>query len=295
MLILIADAFDAAMAEKLKTFGEVTSDTSRQAEADLILVRSKTRCTRDYIDASPNLKMIIRGGVGIDNINVKYAESKGIVVRNTPKASAIAVAELAFALMLSVPNQIIKGHNGLTEGKWLKKEIKRTELYGKTLTLVGIGNIAQQVALRAAAFGMRVLAYDKYVRESPVAEMTETLEAAVADADYISLHLPLTPETEGLFNETLIKACRKSPVVINTGRGPCVDAEAMKKALESGVVSWYATDVWPSDPPADDYPILSAPNVTMTPHIGASSKENLQRVGEEALAIISEAVEGGIL
>ncbi len=295
MLILISDAFDAALPEKLQVFGEVTDDTSRLAEADVVMVRSKTKCTREYIDSAKNLKLIIRGGVGIDNIDKEYAESKGILVHNTPKASSIAVAELAFALMISVPNHIIEGHNGMAEGNWLKKSLKRTELYGKTLALGGIGNIASKVAERAAAFGMKVVAYDKYVSSSPVAEMKPSLEEAVADADYVSLHLPLTPETKGIFGEAMINACNKKPVVINTGRGPCVDAEDMVKALEDGRISWYATDVWPSDPPSEDYPILKAPHVTMTPHIGASSKENLLRIGEEAFGIIKAAVDGGKL
>ena len=259
---------------------------------DVVLVRSKTKCTKAYIDSAKNLKMIIRGGVGIDNIDKAYAESKGIIVHNTPKAPAVAVAELTCALMLSVPNHIIAAHNGMVEGKWLKKSLKRTELYGKTLCLGGIGNIATKVALRAAAFGMKVVAYDKYVSESPVAEMKTSLEEAAKDADYISLHLPLTAETEGIFGESIINACTKRPVVINTGRGPCVDADAMAHALEDGRISWFATDVWPSDPPSDDYPILHAPHVTMTPHIGASSRENLLRIGDEVYDIIETFIDG---
>ncbi len=295
MLILISDAFDASLQEKLQVFGEVTTDTSRLAQADVVLVRSKTKCTKEYIDSAKNLKLIIRGGVGIDNIDKAHAESKGILVHNTPKASSIAVAELAFALMISVPNHVIAGHNGMAEGNWLKKSLKRTELYGKTLCLGGIGNIASKVAERAAAFGMKVVAYDKYVSESPVAEMKPSLAEAVADADYISLHLPLTPETKGIFGEDMINVCKKNPVVINTGRGPCVDADAMVAALKDGRISWYATDVWPSDPPSEDYPILKAPHVTMTPHIGASSNENLLRIGDEAFGIIKGAVDGGKL
>ena len=297
MLILIADAFDEELSGTLTKFGEVTDDSSRLAEAEVVLVRSKTQCTKEYIDSAPNLKLIIRGGVGIDNIDKEYAESKGIIVRNTPKASSIAVAELAFALMLSVPNKIIFAHNGMTEGKWLKKEIKRTELYGKTLCLIGIGNIAREVAARASAFGMKVVAYDKYVAESSAAEMMETLEDAVQEADYISLHLPLTTETTGLFNKKLIAACKKKPVVINTGRGGCIDAFDMKEALQNGTISWYAVDVWPSDPPSPDYPILKAPHTTMTPHIGAGSKENLKRIGQEAFAIIEEEIQsfGGVI
>lgn len=294
MLLLISDAFDASLPKLLEVFGEVTVDKGRLADADVVLVRSKTKCTKEYIDSAKNLKLIIRGGVGIDNIDCDYAKSKGILVRNTPKSSAIAVAELAFALMISVPNHIVEVHNGMKKGEWLKS-VKRTELYGKTLALLGIGNIASKVAERALAFGMKVVAYDKYVSSSPVATMVPTPADAVREADYISMHLPLTDETEGMFGEDLITECTRKPVVINTGRGPCVDAEAMTAALGDGRISWYATDVYPSDPPAPDYPLLSAEHVTLTPHIGASSEENLLRIGDEACAIIDELVKGGAL
>ena len=132
MLILISDAFDASLESKLKVFGEVTSDKTRAPEADVILVRAKTICDKAYIDAAKKCRLIIRGGVGIDNIDKAYAESKGIIVRNTPRASSIAVAELTFALMLSVPNHIVEYDQGMKGGQWLKN-IKRTELYGKTL------------------------------------------------------------------------------------------------------------------------------------------------------------------
>nr|WP_321298724.1 NAD(P)-dependent oxidoreductase [uncultured Sphaerochaeta sp.] len=292
MLILISDAFDSSLPERLSVFGEVTSDKNRLSEAEVVLVRSKTKCTKEYIDQAPKLKLIIRGGVGIDNIDKVYAESKGIIVRNTPKSSAIAVAELAFSLMLSTPNNLVAYHNGMKQGEWLKN-LKRTELYGKTLCLFGIGNIASKVAERAKAFGMKVVAFDKYVSSSPVAQMVATPELAVADADYISLHLPLTDETRGMVNKALISHCKKSPVVINTGRGLCVDADDMVSMLSEGSVSWYCTDVYPSDPPSPDYPILGCERVTLTPHVGANSEENLARIGEETFDIIDELKKGG--
>lgn len=294
MLILISDPFDPSLPNLLAPYGEVTEDASRLAEADVVLVRSKTKCNKEYIDSAKNLKLIVRGGVGIDTIDVAYAESKGIVVRNTPKASAIAVAELAFALMISVPNHLIAMHNGMKDGQWLKKT-KRTELYGKTLALLGIGNIATKLAERARAFGMKVVAYDKYVSKSPVAEMMSTPEDAVRDADYISLHLPLTDETRGMVCDRLLSACTKKPVLINTGRGLCVDADYVVKALHDGTISWYATDVYPSDPPAPDYPLLKEDRVTLTPHIGANSEENLLRIGQEVVTIIDDLVKGGRL
>ncbi|MDP6418512.1 MAG: NAD(P)-dependent oxidoreductase [Candidatus Krumholzibacteria bacterium] len=288
MLILISDAFDASLADKLAPLGEVTDDKDRLPEAEVVLVRGKTKVTREYIDSAPNMKLVIRGGVGIDNIDSAYAAEKGITVHNTPKASGIAVAELAFALLLSVPNRLIEGHQSMKEGQWIKKELKRSELHGKTIGLAGIGNIAREVALRASAFGMKVIAYDKYVSESDAAEMKDSMEAMAKEADYISLHLPLTDETRGMISGDLIAAMKDGVTIVNTGRAACVDAEAMKSALESGKVRAYATDVWPSDPPAEDYPLLHAPNVTMTPHLGASSKENLLRIGEEVLSIVSE-------
>jgi len=294
MLLLISDAFDASLPKNLEAFGEVTTDTSRLPEADVVLVRSKTKCTKEYIDSAKNLKLIIRGGVGLDTIDSAYARSRGILVRNTPKSSAIAVAELAFALMLSVPNHLVEAHNGMKRGEWLKS-IKRTELYGKTLALLGIGNIASKVAERALAFGMKVVAYDKYVCSSPVATMLPSSADAVRDADYISMHLPLTDETRGMFGEELINACLRKPVVVNTGRGLCVDADAMLRALRDGRISWYATDVYPTDPPSSEYPLLACERVTLTPHIGANSAENLLRIGDEACAIIEELVKGGNL
>ena len=295
MLILISDAFDPSLKGRLEAFGEVTDDKSRQGEANVILVRSKTKCTREYIDGAPNAKLIVRGGVGIDNIDVPYAKEKGIIVHNTPKASGIAVAELAFAMMIAVPNHVVAGHNGMANGQWLKKELKRTELYGKTLCLIGAGNIATEMAKRAGAFGMKVVAYDPFVKSNPHAEMIPTMADAVKDADYISIHTPLTPDTEGMINASVIDGMKEGVVVVNTGRGKVVHAEDMVAALESGKVKTYATDVWPSDPPPEDYPILKAKNVLMLPHLGASSKENLLRIGDEIVAYVEKYQKEGVL
>jgi len=293
MLILISDAFDPLLPGKLKRFGEVTEDKNRLAEAEVVLVRSKTKCTREYIDSAPKLKLIIRGGVGTDNIDKKYAGEKAIQVNNTPRASAIAVSELTFALMLAVPNRLIEGHNSMMQVKWIKKELKRTELYGKTLCLVGAGNIATEVARRAAAFGMKVFAYDKYVQKSEYAEMKQNISELTAVADYLSLHVPLTDETRGMINSTVIDKMKEGAVLINTCRGGCINAEDVAAALRLGKLRAYVTDVWPTDPPPDDYPILKAPNVIATPHIGASSRENLLRIGQEVESIIEEFVKGG--
>lgn len=285
MKILISDAFDPSLPERLKQFGEVTDDKSQVGEANVVLIRSKTKCTREYIDNAPNLKLIIRGGVGLDNVDLEYAAEKGIAVHNTPAASSVAVAELAFAHLLAVPNHLIEGHNTMKQGTWAKKQLKRTELMGKTLGLIGIGRIAQEVAKRAKAFGMTVIAYDKYVEQSDAAEMV-SFDDLLKTADYISMHTPLTVETKGMINKETIAKMKEGVVIVNTGRGKCVVEEDMAKALESGKVATYATDVWYSDPPADDCPLRTAPNMQMTPHIGASSRENLLRIGDIVVDIL---------
>jgi len=287
MKILISDAFDATLPERLREFGEVTDDKAQISDADVVLIRSKTKVTKEYIDNAPNLKLVIRGGVGLDNVDIDYAAEKGISVYNTPEASSIAVAELAFAHMISVPCRLIEGHNSMKQGQWIKKELKRTELYGKTLGLIGAGRIASELAKRAKAFGMEVIAYDKYVTKSDYAEM-KTLDEVLAGSDYISIHVPLTDETKGMINKETISKMKDGVIIINTGRGKCIEEKDVADALRSGKIGHYATDVWFSDPPPADCPLLDAPNVQMTPHLGASTKENMLRIGDIVVKIIKE-------
>ncbi|MDJ0763081.1 MAG: hydroxyacid dehydrogenase [Myxococcota bacterium] len=284
MKILISDAFDPSLPERLARFGEVFDDTSRLSEANVVLVRSKTKCTKEYIDSAPNLKLIIRGGVGIDNIDSAYAETKGIAVRNTPAASSVAVAELAITLMLSVINKVPFGHEGMVTGDWRKKKIKRMELFKKTLGLIGIGRIATEVAKRAKGFEMNVIAYDKYVSTSDVAEL-KGLDEVLAKSDFLSLHTPLTDETRGMINKEMIAKMKDGAIIVNTGRGKCVNEEDVAEALKSGKLGGYGNDVWYSDPP-ENSPLVNAPNAVLLPHIGASSKENLLRIGDIVVEII---------
>lgn len=290
MKILISDAFDPSLPEKLKGFGEVTDDKDQMSEVDVVLVRSKTKCDRGYIDRAKNLRLIIRGGVGLDNIDVDYARSKGIQVFNTAEASAVAVAELAFALMLAVPTRLVEGHLGMVERKWLKKELKRTELMGKTLGLVGAGNIGTELARRSIGFGMRVVAYDPLLKSHELVDLV-TMEELLALSDYISLHVPLTEETRGMINRETIEAMRDGVVIVNTARGKCVNEADMVEALRSGKARAYATDVWHSDPPDPECALYDAPNVIMTPHLGASSRENMLRIGDIIVRILEDFVQ----
>jgi len=289
MKILISDAFDPSLPGKLAAFGEVTDDKEQVAEADVVLVRSKTKCDRAYIERAKKLRLIIRGGVGLDNIDVDYARSKGIQVFNTAEASAVAVAELAFALMIAVPARLIDGHVSMTQRQWLKKELKRTELMGKTLGLIGAGNIGTELARRALAFGMRVIAYDPLIRSHELLQLV-TLEQLLSQSDYLSLHVPLTDETRGMINAATITQMKDGVVIINTARGKCVVEADLVEALRSGKLRAYATDVFFSDPPDPACPLYDAPNVVMTPHIGASSTENLLRIGDVVIHILEDFV-----
>jgi D-3-phosphoglycerate dehydrogenase len=287
MKILISDAFDPSLPAKLEAFGEITDDKGRLSEVDVVLVRSKTQCTSDYIDEAKNLRLIIRGGVGLDNIDVEYARSKGIQVFNTAEASAVAVAELAFALMIAVPTRLVEGHEGMRRREWLKKKLKRTELMGKTLGLVGAGNIGTELARRAIAFGMRVIAYDPLLKGHECVDLVG-LEELFEQSDYISLHVPLTDSTRGMINADTISQLKDGVVIINTARGGCVVEDDVVAALESGKVRAYATDVWYSDPPDESCPLYEARNAIMTPHLGASSQENMLRIGDVVVRILED-------
>jgi D-3-phosphoglycerate dehydrogenase len=285
MKILLSDAFDSSLPGRLARFGTVTDDKSALPECEVVLIRSKTKATADYIAGAPLLKIIIRGGVGLDNVDQNAARERGIKVFNTPEASSVAVAELAFALLLAIPSKIIEGHCSMKEGKWLKSELKRTELFQKTLGILGVGRIGTEIALRARGFGMQVLGYDPEVQHHTLAEMT-TLEELCRRADYIAFCLPLTDGTRGLVNASFLDKVKTGVVLVNTGRGKCVVEADLAAALESGKVAAYGTDVWESDPPPESSPLLKAKNVYMTPHIGASSRENLLRIGDQIVSIL---------
>jgi D-3-phosphoglycerate dehydrogenase len=289
MLVLISDPFGPDLPERLERFGTVTDDKSRLAEANVVLVRSKTKCRKDYIDSAPDLELIIRGGVGMDNIDIPYAESKGIRCLNTADASSIAVAELVFALMLALPNHITRADRSMREGKWIKKELKRTELYGKTLGILGLGRIGLALAVRARAFRMEVLGWHPDVHFTEWAEICPTMQEVLRRSDYVSLHMPLVGETRGLINRESLKLMKDGAYLVNTARGRIAVEEDVVEALKSGKLGGYATDVWSSDPP-ESTPLLDAPNTILTPHIGASTKENMGRIGDIVERLLEEHV-----
>jgi D-3-phosphoglycerate dehydrogenase len=286
MKILIADAFDASLPKRLEKLGEVTSDMAELATAQILLIRSKTKVTKEMVDKAPLLKLVIRGGVGLDNVDREACKARGVEVMNTAAASSVSVAEMAMAFMVAIPARLIEAHMAMKEGKFPKNELKRTELFQKTLGLIGAGAIATEVAKRALGFGMKVIAYDPFLTTHPLAEL-KTLDEVLAQADVISIHTPLTDQTKGMFHKDVFAKMKDGVMIINTGRGKVVVEEDLAEALSSGKVRAYGTDVWFSDPPPADCPLLTAPNVFMAPHLGASSKENLLRIGDTVVEILS--------
>jgi D-3-phosphoglycerate dehydrogenase len=290
MLILISDAFDPSLPKVLSRYGEVTDDKGRVPEADIVLVRSKTKVTKEYMQGARNLKMVIRGGVGLDNIDLPYAAENGIVVRNTADASTTAVAELAFALMISLANNVVTSTVATRENKWLKKEVGRVELFGKTLGILGLGRIGIALATRASVFKMKVLGWHPDVNFTDFAEIHPNLEEVLSQSDFISLHMPLLDDTRGMINKKTLAQFKNGAFLINTARGKLIVEEDVAEALKSGKLRGYAADVFNSDPPPADSPILSAPNTILTPHVGAETKENLLRIGVVVERIIAEFV-----
>jgi D-3-phosphoglycerate dehydrogenase len=288
MKILISDPFSKDLPDKLRDFGEVTDNKDEYTDADIILVRSATKARKDYIDGAKNLKMIIRGGVGIDNIDVSYARSKGIKVHNTPEASSVAVAELAFGMMLAIQRNIVRAHNTTKSGEWIKKQLKGQELYKKTLGLIGIGLIGTEVAKRAQAFGMNVIAHRLTDQPSDYAKIV-SLDDVLAQSDIISLHTPITEKTEGIINKETISKMKDGVVLINTARGKLIVDEDLAEALKSGKVRYAGIDVYHSEPP-EGSPLLESDNVLLIPHLGAQTFENMGRIGEIVIKLVSEHV-----
>jgi len=256
---------------------------------DAIVVRSATKVTADVIESAANLKLIVRGGVGIDNIDVEAAKSKGITVQNTPTASTVSVAEHTFALLLALARNVSLADRSMKEGRWEKKKFKGTELYNKTLGLIGVGRIGLAVAKRAIGFEMKVIGYDPYLdpnimRDNGVEPVTD-IDRLVQEADIISLHIPLTNETKHIINSERIQKMKDGAILINCARGGVVDEDALYQALKSGKLAGAALDVFEQEPP-ENSPLLGLDNIILTPHIGASTKEAQKRVGIESAKTI---------
>ena len=293
--ILIADHLDQEAVAQLQAVPnfEVTVKTGlNEAELaqiipdyQIVVVRSATRITRPVIEAGKNLKLIIRAGIGLDNIDVQAARERGIEVANTPAATSISVAEHTLGLMLGAVRHHGPANLSMKQHKWEKKAFTGTELYGKTLGIIGFGRIGTEVARRALAFGMKILAYDVIPIKIDLPVKQVGLDELLTQADIITLHLPKTPKP--ILGEAEFAKMKNGVVVVNAARGGVVDEQALLQALNSGKVKAAAIDVFSKEPP-EDFSLIDHPRVTATPHLGASSEEGQKRAGLEVVRIIKE-------
>lgn len=299
--LLANDGIDKDAAAKLRELGyDVVEDHYEGEELfekiktfDILVVRSNTKVRKDLIDAAVGgkLKLVIRAGVGVDNIDVKYAREKGINVSNTPKASSISVAELTLGHIFAVSRFINTSNVTMREGKWEKKAYKGVELFGKTLGLIGFGRISKEVAKRANALGMKIIytdicgkaeGYDEY----KFVELNELLKKA----DFVSLHVPLDKNKGYVIGKEEINMMKDGAYLINCARGGVVDEEALVEALNTGKISGAALDVFENEPKPNKE-LLDNPKVSVTPHIGASTAEAQERIGVEIVNIVNEFFE----
>ena len=267
----------------------------RIADYDGILIRSATKLDEELIAHASRLRAVGRAGVGVDNVDVAAATKRGIVVANAPQSNVITAAEHTMALLLALARNVPQAHASLISGKWERSKFSGVELYEKTLGILGFGRIGQLVAQRAHAFGMKVIAFDPFVAAERYRELGIDKAASADDvyavADFVTLHLPNTPETEGWLNAEALAKCKDGVRILNVARGPLVVDDDLKAALDSGKVAGAALDVFRSEP-VTEYPLFGYPNVIVTPHLGASTAEATDRAGYQAAEQVVAALTG---
>jgi len=295
MKILITDGLDRTAVEILRQGNDVNMrDLDGKGllaaipEYQALVVRSRTKVTKEVLFRGARLKVVGRAGVGVDNIDVDEATVRKIVVVNAPTASTVSVAELAIGHMISLLRHLPEADRSVKAGKWEKSKFEGRELFGKTLGLLGSGRIGAEVAKRAQAFGMPVIAHDPYLPKGAASAAGIRLvdkDALFRDADVLSIHAALTPETRGLVGAPELAKMRPNAILVNCARGEIVDERALAEALRAKKISGAAIDVFATEPPSGS-PLLEAPNVVFTPHLGASTSEGQSRAG----AIVADQV-----
>ena len=306
MHILVADPLPSSAIALLRAVSDWTVDSGPRtpeqliadlARADALIVRSATTVDRKLIEAAPRLRVIARAGTGVDNVDVAAATERGILVMNAPGANSISVAELAMAHMLALSRGIAAADAAMKRGVWDKKSLVGAELRGKTLGIVGLGRIGQEVAARARSFGMTLIAHDPYISEQVAASLDITLlsiDDLCGRSDYITLHLPATPETRRLFNQERFARCKDGVRIVNTARGELIDEEALADAIESGKVAGAGLDVFENEPPGETR-LVKLRQVVATPHIAASTLEAQEMVGIETAAAVRDYLQTGTI
>lgn len=295
MKVLVCDKLADSAVQAMRNAGlEVVVKTGMTPEElvatvpgfHVAIVRSATKFRKPAIDAATDMKLIVRGGVGLDNIDVEYAEAKGIKVMNTPAASSASVAELALGFMFALARSIPQATASMKAGKWEKKQFEGIELAGKTLGVIGAGRIGAELIKRANALGMNCIFYRRTPTEMPGARQVP-LEELLRTSDFISMHVPLTPETANMLSREQFAMMKDGVYIVHCGRGGTVDEEALLEALNSGKVAGAALDVF-AEEPTNNMALVSHPNVICSPHIGAQTKEAQDRVGDEVASIVIE-------
>jgi D-3-phosphoglycerate dehydrogenase len=289
MRILVADALDEEALLELRKHHEVHAEQygpeallGHIGEYDALVVRSRTKVTREVIGAGRRLKVIGRSGVGVDNIDIPTATARGIPVVNAPAATTTSVAELTLGLMLSLARSIPQANQSTHAGKWERKRFEGVELRDKVLGLVGSGRIGGEVARLASAFGMKPIAFDPYLTPEDATrrgfELLATLDEVLRRADFVSIHAALTPETKGMIGEAQLRIMKSTAYLVNAARGEIVDEAALARALREGLIAGAGLDVYQREPPGDS-PIVGVPSAVLTPHIAASTVEGQRRAG----------------
>ncbi len=301
MKVLVCDGLDAEAIAQLEEAGHdvdvhkaIPKDEllSLCPVYDVLVVRSATKVTAEVIERASRLKLVVRGGVGLDNVDAKAAAARGVAVFNTPSATSVSVAELALGLMLGLARHIPMANNSVKSGAWDRKSFAGTELFGKTLGVVGFGRIGQEVAKRALALRMHVIAFDQAIDQEVVdvleIESAPNLESLLPRVDYLTLHLPYDTKTHHLMNRDRLAKLKASAFIINTARGELIDENALADAIKGGRLAGAATDVYPKEPPGAEHPLVKLPNVITLPHLGGSTSEGQKRAGLEVARIICE-------
>jgi D-3-phosphoglycerate dehydrogenase len=266
----------------------------RVADVEALVVRSETKITRKVMEAAPRLRAVGRAGVGVDNVDVEAATERGVVVMNTPGGNTTSTAELSFSMLMALARKIPQAHASMKAGEWDRKAYSGTELFTKTLGILGMGRIGTEVAKRAVAFGMKVLAYDPYIALSRAKALqvdVVELDDLYAQADFITVHMPMSDETRGMINAAAFARMKPGVRVVNCARGGIVNETDLIAAIQSGQVAGAALDVYEAEPLPKDSPLRSLPQLIMTPHLGASTMEAQENVGIE----IAEAIAAYLL
>jgi D-3-phosphoglycerate dehydrogenase / 2-oxoglutarate reductase len=305
MKVVVAEKISSSAIDLLReprwtiiTFDQVEGKLAAHLQtADALIVRSAVQVDADLLEHARKLRVIGRAGVGVDNIDLDAATRKGIAVMNTPGANAIAVAEHALALMLAMARHISRANELMHAGKWEKKSLQGTELRGKTLGIVGLGRIGLEVARRARAFGMEIVAHDPFVSTAVAKEQgirLAKLEEVYAAADYLTLHVGLTPQTAGMINADSVKRMKRGVRLVNCARGELVDEAALALAVKQGLVAGAALDVF-TDEPLKNSPLTAVENIILTPHIAGSTNEAQEAVGYQIAMQVKEYLKHGVI